>query len=84
MPLYAVSSGVDSPRLIVPFDSSKILITTFVIIPSFLTLAGMLMYIGVVKLSCAISISDSVPIGILLLLKLVPVSSTLVKLLQSI
>ena len=81
--LYALNSGILLPNLIVPALSSNILITTLVITPSFLTLAGRLMYIGVVKLNCATSISLSVPIGIDLELKFIVVSSTTVKLLQS-
>jgi hypothetical protein len=51
--------------------SANIAVIMFVITPSFLTLAGGVIQIGVVKPSVAISISLSVPAGIVLLLKVI-------------
>jgi len=56
---------------------------TCVMTPSRLTLTGGLIQIGVVKVNVAISISLSVPVGIVLLLNVSPVILTTLKLVQS-
>ena len=71
------------PKSISPDSSLNMLVTIFVITPNFFTLVGGLIKMGVVNCSVAMSISLSVPVGIPLELKVIPLRSNTVKLVQS-